>query len=67
MWGEGTEGRKTEGGEKGLNYCLLPAARTEEELGSLTIADLWPTQKTKRDITQIGVEACGKNASGWLL
>lgn len=56
MWGEDTQ--------KGLNYCLLPCARTDEELGSLAIADLLLTRtafslytKVKKGVTYIGVEA----------
>lgn len=30
---------------KGLDYCLLPSARTDEELGSLAVCDLSLTRK----------------------
>lgn len=30
---------------KGLDYCLLPSARTDEELGSLAVCDLLLTTK----------------------
>ena len=73
MWGEGAEGRETDGSggkKKGSTIvcCMQPGARTEKELGSLVPADLWlsrtalklHTHKKKRDITQIGVEVHGE-------